>query len=73
VTQPLAGTTARAVVAAKRHRCDAYGGPVHHIEAGVEYVRTTVFPGDVNSSGRPSVARVCVACWSPRPLPPNAT
>jgi hypothetical protein len=63
----------RLVTARKQYRCESFGTAPHFIDSGVGYVRTVMFPGDVNSSDRPWVMRICTPCWQPRPLPPERT
>lgn len=61
------GTTAKAVTARKRHRCDAGYREVHVIAPGHRYMRHTVFPGhDANTSHRPYNVTECVACAEER-------
>ena len=55
-------TYSAAPVARKRYRCEDYRS-THFIEPGQQHVRAVCFPGDVNSSDRPWVMRVCVPCW----------
>ena len=49
--------TQRIVTARKRHRCE--DGRCW-IEPGDKYVRAVCFPGEVNSSPRPWVMRLCL-------------
>lgn len=61
------GTTAKAVTARKRHRCDAGYREVHVIAPGHRYLRHTVFPGhDANTSHRPYNVTECVLCVEDR-------
>lgn len=68
----MAETSDTTLTARKRYVCEAfdYRGR-HFIEPGDEYVRTVCFPGDVNSSERPWVMRICEGCWTePWRFPP---
>ena len=51
--------TERIVTARKRHRCAEYTVTCW-IEPGDRYLRAVSFPGDVNSSDRPWVMRICL-------------
>lgn len=39
-----------------------HGGPAHVIAPGHRYLRLVLFPGDINTSGRPWVNNKCIAC-----------
>lgn len=52
------------VTARKQYWCDGPGRRDHRIPVGAPYVRCVLFPdGDVNTSDRPWMVRVCSDCY----------
>ena len=56
-------TTTKARTARTRHRCDHCRKTV---APGHRYLRHVMFPGDINTSGKPWVSIQCIACLSER-------
>lgn len=58
----------RLVKARKRHKCgcetghSAAGHVCIGIKPGSQYVRSVLFPGEFNASGRPRVMKLCLSC-----------
>lgn len=57
-------TAVRARTARKAHRCETCRH--RSIAPGHRYLLHTLFPGDINSSGRPWVSKECIACVEKR-------
>jgi hypothetical protein len=51
------------VIARKSFRCEEYQCR-QPVEPGEAYARTVAFPGDVNSSNRPWVLKLCSSCYT---------